>query len=72
VNAQKQLSAKKAWSRLSERARLGEKFGFIGCLGLLYKSGALTREQVVKHLNEGKITREDLQRFRKISTKDLV
>jgi hypothetical protein len=64
VNAQKQLSAKKAWSRLSERARLGEKFGFIGCLGLLYKSGQLDKIQAAKFLNEAGVTREDLKKFR--------
>jgi len=64
VNSQKQLSAKRAWAELNERARLGEKFGFIACLGLLYKSGQLSREQVVSRLNEARVTRDDLKRFR--------
>lgn len=57
-------SAKKAWSKLQERAERGEKFGFIACLGLMYKSGHLTRQQVLDRLREGQITREDLRKFR--------
>lgn len=64
MNAQKQVSAKKAWAALSERARLGEKFGFIACLGLLYKSGRLTKAQVLEYLNQERISREDLRKFR--------
>jgi hypothetical protein len=64
----RRLSAKRAWSKLSERAECGEKFGFIACLALLYKSGALTRAQVVEKLNESHITRDDLVRFREHST----
>lgn len=60
----RKISAKKAWARLSERAESGEKFGFIAALGILYKSGILTRAQVVEHLNAARITREDLKRFR--------
>ncbi len=58
------VSAKKAWARLSDRAERGEKFGFIACLGVLYKAGSLTRSQVVEHFNRAHITREDLQKFR--------
>ena len=57
------VSAKRAWARLQERADYGERFGFIACLKLLYKTGALTREQLVKKVNEYHITREDLQKF---------
>lgn len=64
MNSEKQVSAKQAFARVHERARLGEKFGFIACLGLLYKSGRLTREEVVKLLNESHITRDDLRKFR--------
>jgi hypothetical protein len=59
----RQISAKKAWARLSERAECGEKFGFIACLGLLYKGGILTRAQVVAELNSARITRDDLRKF---------
>ena len=48
----RRLSAKRAWARLSERAELGEKFGFISCIALLYKAGTLTRAQVVETLND--------------------
>ena len=58
------ISAKKAWARLSERAERGEKFGFIACLGLLYKSGVLTRDQVLERLNEARITADDCRKFR--------
>ena len=64
----RRLSAKKAWARLSERAECGEKFGFIACLGLLYRAGHLTRAQVVDKLNESHVTRADLARFRDHST----
>jgi hypothetical protein len=64
----RRLSAKRAWARLSERAERAEKFGFIACLGLLYKAGHLTRAQVVDKLNESHITRGDLARFREHST----
>ena len=64
----RRLSAKRAWARLSERAECAEKFGFIACLGLLYKAGRLTRAQVVERLNESHITRADLTRFREHST----
>jgi hypothetical protein len=59
----RQISAKKAWARLSERAECGEKFGFIACLGLLYKGGILTRAQVIEELNSARITRDDLRKF---------
>jgi hypothetical protein len=64
----KHISAKRAWARISERAQLGEKFGYIACLGILYKSGFLTRAQVVERLNEGKICRADLVKFREHSS----
>jgi hypothetical protein len=64
VTTTRHISAKKSWARLQERAEHGEKFGFIACLGLLYKSGQLTRQQVLERLNEAHITREDLQKFR--------
>ena len=64
----RQISAKCAWARLSERAECAEKFGFIACLALLYKTNTLTRAQVVDRLNEAHITREDLIKFREHST----
>jgi hypothetical protein len=60
----RQISAKKAWARLSERAECGEKFGFISALGLCYKAGILSRGQVVELLNSVQINRDDLRRFR--------
>jgi hypothetical protein len=64
VRLEKQVTAKKAWATLSERARLGEKFGMIAMLGLLYKGGEISREQVVEKLNEAQVSREDLKKFR--------
>jgi hypothetical protein len=64
VNLQKSISAKKAWAALSEKARLGEKFGFIACLGLLYKSGIVNRQQVIDNLNAASVTPDDLRKFR--------
>ena len=64
----RRLSAKRAWARLSERAECGERFGFIACIALLYKAGQLTRAQVVDALNEARITRDDLARFREHSS----
>jgi len=71
VNSAKQLSAKKAWGALSERARFGENFGFIACLALLYKANLLTKSQVTELLNAQGITREDLQKFREQRLLDL-
>ena len=71
TNMNRRLSAKRAWARLSERAECGERFGFIACLALLYKTGCLTRAQVVDRLNEAHITREDLEKFRKHSSCNL-
>lgn len=64
----RQVSAKKAWARLSERAESGEKFGFISCVGLCYKLKILSRGQVVELLNSVHITRDDLLRFREQTT----
>ena len=64
MNARKQLSAKKAWARLSERVRSGETFGFISCLALLYKGGLLSKAELVEQLNAAGITKDDLKRFR--------
>ena len=71
MNSAKQLSAKKAWGALSERARFGENFGFIACLALLYKAHLLTKSQVTELLNAQGITREDLQKFREQRLLDL-
>ena len=60
----KQVSAKKAWANLAEKARLGQKFGFIACLGLLYKAGKLSRGEVLEALKDGHVTRQDLASFR--------
>lgn len=57
-------SAKKQWARLQDRAERGEKFGFIACLGVLYKAGKLTRAEVLEKLKESHITRDDLRKFR--------
>ena len=43
---QRHISAKKAWTRMSERAMHEEKFGFIAAFALLHKTGVLTRRQV--------------------------
>lgn len=71
MNRDKQLTAKKAWGQLSERARLGEKFGQIAMLGLLYKSGKISRQEVIEALNLAGVTREDLKRFREQRFGDL-
>ena|ERR1039458_9853605 len=64
MTLRKQVTAKKAWARLSERAESGETFGFIAALSLLYKSGVLNRGQVTEQLNLAHVTREDLRKFR--------
>ena len=64
----KQISAKRAWADLSERARLGYAFGFISCLGLLYKSGGITKSEVVEKLVEAGISKDDLVKFRSHET----
>ena len=64
MNAEKQLSAKKAWAQLNERARLGDRFAKIAMLGLLLKSGHLTRAQVLEQLIAAGVTQEDLRKFR--------
>ena len=60
----KQVSAKKAWANLAEKARLGPKFGFIACLGLLYKAGVISRDQVLKFLRDAHVNQADLRRFK--------
>jgi len=64
MTLRKQVSAKKAWARLSERAESGETFGYVACLGFLYKMGVLTRGQVLEQLNLAHVTRDDLRKFR--------
>ena len=64
MTLRKQVTAKKAWARLSERAESGETFGFIAALSLLYKSGVLNRGQVTEQLNLARVTRDDLRKFR--------
>jgi|ERR1035437_4077659 hypothetical protein len=64
MTLRKQITAKKAWARLSERAESGETFGFIAALSLLYKSGVLKRGQVTEQLNLAHVTRDDLRKFR--------
>src|ERR1017187_2253278 len=64
MTLRKQVTAKKAWARLSERAESGETFGFIAALSLLYKSGVLNRGQVTEQLNLAHVTRDDLRKFR--------
>ena len=63
------ITAKKAWARMEERAKLGETFGFIACLGLLYKAGTLTRADVLQRLREANITKDDLRKFREHTSK---
>lgn len=58
------VSAKRAWANLQERAEHGEKFGFIAAMGILYKGGTLTREQVLKLLQDNHITAADCRKFR--------
>jgi hypothetical protein len=65
--SERHISAKKAWAQISERAQLGEKFGFIACLGILYKGGFLSRGQVLEQLKIAKISRDDLVKFREHS-----
>ena len=64
VMLNRQITAKRAWARMSERAELGERFGFIACLSVLYKAGILKRAQVVEMMNDSHITRADLAKFR--------
>lgn len=64
MSRERHITAKRAWGEMAERARLGNSFGFIACLGLLYKSGTLSRAQVVDALNSAGITREELQKFK--------
>lgn len=58
------ITAKKAWGKMAERARLGHRFGFIAYLGLLYRSGTLSRDQVRDVLNDAGVTREELEAYR--------
>ena len=64
MTLRKQITAKKVWAQLSERAESGETFGYVACLGFLYKMGVLTREQVLEQLNLAHVTRDDLRKFR--------
>jgi hypothetical protein len=59
----KQRTAK-AWAKEQGEKLWRAKFRLIALTGLMYKAGSLTREEVVDQLNDGGITKEDLQRFR--------
>ena|GEM_PF-4653980 len=63
--AQKKATGKRLWGELSDRARLGEKFGFIAAIRIFYLSGTITRTRAIELLNENQITREDLRAFKR-------
>lgn len=59
----KQLTAKR-WAKEQGEKLWRVKFRLIALTGLMYKGGMLTKTEVVEQLNDGGITKEDLQRFR--------
>ena len=64
MSAQRRLTAKRLYADLSERARLGEVFGFLTCILFLFKSGYLTRDQAQRIVDERGISESDRARFR--------
>lgn len=62
---QRRRGMKTMWRDLSTRARLGEVFGFIDCIALLYKAGAISREQVRQYLNEH-VNKDELVEYRRV------
>jgi divalent metal cation (Fe/Co/Zn/Cd) transporter len=60
---------KTMWRDLSSRARLGEAFGFIDAIALMYKLGRLSREQVIEMLGQ-RVSKEDLAEYRKVRGDD--
>ncbi len=71
-NADKQISAKRAWANLTSRAleaesraQQNQKFLRIACIGLQIQAGLLGRGEAAAQLNALGITREDLQEFRR-------
>jgi divalent metal cation (Fe/Co/Zn/Cd) transporter len=53
------------WRNLSARARLGESFGFIDALSILYKAGHVSRELALELLRE-RIAPDDLREYRRV------
>lgn len=63
---QRRVTCKTAWAKLSTHARLGEKFGWIACVSLMYKLGWFPdRKTALDHLYR-EVTPDDLDEFRKI------
>jgi divalent metal cation (Fe/Co/Zn/Cd) transporter len=60
---------KTMWRDLSARARLGEIFGFIDAIALLYKAGTISREQVKQYLSE-RVSKADLAEYRRVRSNE--
>lgn len=58
----KQLTAKR-WAKLQGENLWKAKFVLMASLGLLFKSGQLSAEEVVEKMMEAGITEQDRERF---------
>jgi hypothetical protein len=67
--AERNEGLKTHWRNLSARARLGECFGFIDALAILYKGGFITRASALEMLNR-RASREELAEYRRIRQLD--
>ena len=71
MNAAKRATAKRAWREMSERARLGHALGFIDALSLLFHQGIISRSDVLRFFNERRITKTDLEAYRRARGLDI-
>jgi hypothetical protein len=63
--AERNEGLKTAWRNLSARARLGETFGFIDALSILYKGGFINRANALEMLRR-RASREELAEYRRV------
>lgn len=57
------------WRNLSARARLGESFGFITALSVIYKAGHITKQLAIELLAHH-VTAEELKEYRRVHQLD--
>lgn len=67
---QRRSGMKTMWRDLSSRARLGEVFGFIDAIALIYKLGYIDRDRVVELLAHHNVSKADLAEYRKVRGED--
>jgi hypothetical protein len=69
--ANRDRAMKTVWRDLSARARLGESFGFLDALALLFKAGFISRELALEML-QGRVSQDELKEYRRVRQFDPV